>query len=1029
MDSRLPHHDLQMDENPGAEALIAPTPLELIERVMSNPLGGFEVVAPTTRAGVATTAEHASILALATDLMDAPGQVRTLDAAGFFQRHGADSAQGIALMLLAESFVRAPDDAARQALLFDILPRANWTKTDHVGALEGLARLTERFDQWAPNHALSSAIKTLGSRTAAKAAMAAISGFAQSFVAGQDTSDVARLGARLPLHSFDMLGEAATTEDEARAYFERYMGAVEALPPTSDLPWTGHGISVKLSALDPLFDRRHDGRSFARDRLIEISKACQAKNLMLTVDAEEAERLVLSCSLLEQTISATRDDWEGFGWAIQANLRASGAAIEHALGIARSRKRRLALRLVKGAYWDTETRRALSGGYPNPAWPAKVYTDRAWITGALALLREPYAYPMLASHNPHSCAAASILASGIGGPFEFQRLHGMGASLHAKLERMGRSCRIYSPIGATAELLPYLVRRMLENGANTSILRLGADSNFDPAVAFANPFASRPGALAPSWESLYEPARANSPGFPLWMREHDISAKAALVLLDLRAQSSVSSEFSAWIDVLGPSGARAGVKREASESDLLTMLDRASLRHARAPRPTSERSQGLERAARSLDLHRATILGAIVAETGKRMEDALSEWREARDFCLFHARQAKELRAQRLPSLPGEENWIWPAPRGVALCVSPWNFPFAILMGQASAALAAGCPVLVKGASSASLCAQLVVDALRSAGFGPDDIQHVVAPSSMMEVLLRDPRVAVVAFTGSAQVARSISSILAQREGAPARLIAETGGFNLMLVDESAHLDSSCSDILESAFNMSGQRCSSLRAAWIDERVFTPLMNKLSGALRARSLGNPSRQLHVDFGPLIDSESARQAETALARLLAIPGNELVARAERPAGLGAAYFAPAIVSTSQSSMVREEMFFPILQTTRFAPGDEERMALPWAQGGYGLTFGIQTRKPATAEKWALLAPAGNIYVNRSMTGATVGSQPFGGEGLSGTGPKIGGASYVPAFCFERVLSNNNAAFGACLDLFGGSHSTLHRFFPE
>lgn len=1030
MDIRVPQDELYPDDQaPPVSAPLAP--LDAAEATLLDPLGGFEWVAPGSRAGLAAERCQPAAAVLASELAGAARPAGALDAGAFFQRHGGDSAEGIALMMLAESLARAPDDRSRQALLFDILPRAEWRARDGSGAIEALARLGARLGAWEPGR-LGRAVKALGEAGAARAARAAIGAFAGAFVAGRTADDAAALAARGGLRSFDMLGESATTEAEASRYFQRYLDAIHALPATPGAPWEGQGVSVKLSALDPLFDRRHAERSLAGDRLLALARACQAKNLLLTVDAEEAERWALCARACERVLAETDPLWEGFGWAIQANLRSCGHAVEHALGLARAGSRRLALRLVKGAYWDSETRKAIAGGYPNPCWPAKGYTDRSWLAGALALLREPRAYPMLASHNPHSLAMAWEMAQGIGGHFEFQRLHGMGQGAHEALVARGCRSRVYAPIGETAELLPYLARRMLENGANTSILRLDARSG--SLADWSNPFASHPGALAPSWEAAFEPVRENSPGAPLWLapaeRAHE--ALARRICGHLLAPSEVAGDRPAR-EARSPADPSllVGRIRPCSAGEAERMLESAHELHLEGPRTPAERSRLLESSARVLDSRREKILGAIVAETGKRMEDAISEWREARDFCSFHARQALAVGAPTaLPSLPGERNWLWRAPRGVALCISPWNFPFAILMGQATGALAAGCPVVAKGASASTLCSQLVVDCLREAGFGPREAQHLIIPGAELHGLISDPRVAAVAFTGSTVAARRIAIALASREGPGARLVAETGGFNLMLVDETAHLDLACADILESAFNMSGQRCSSLRAAWVDARVKDALLIKLSGALGARSLGDPTSSLHVDFGPLIDQSAAAEAHSCLARLLSVPGNRLAGRARVPAGFeSGAYFAPAIVETRLDSMTREEMFFPILQVAGFEVGQEEDLRRAWAQGGYGLTFGVQTRKPAAAEKWARLAPAGNVYVNRPMIGATVASQPFGGEGLSGTGPKIGGASYVEAFCVERALSNNEAAFGGCVDLLGSSGASLHRFFPE
>lgn len=1026
MDTRLPSLDEFPKDRSTATPAHSPSPRESIQNTWTDAAQGYDWIAPTGKTAKLIETHHGEIFSTALDLSNASQRHARWDAASFFQKHGADSSAGIALMMLAESLARAPDEASRQALLFDILPRAQWDDAEGHGSfpIDALASTASRIADWDPSGHIGTGAKNFAQSAAAKIAMQSISIFANAFIAGKDAKALACLSKKKLLRSFDMLGENASTELEADHYFQRYMEAVQHLPANSGNPWDGHGISVKLSALDPLFDFRHTQRSLAKDRLLDLARACEAKNLLLTVDAEEAERLDPMLGVVEHVLSHLQSkSYEGFGWAIQSNLRSCQYAIFHALSLARRDKRRLPIRVVKGAYWDYETREAISGGYPNPAWPAKRFTDRAWICAANELFHEPYVYPMLATHNPHSCASAIMLNQQIKGPFEFQRLHGIGEALHDQLISLGYSSRVYSPIGPTQELLPYLARRMLENGANTSILR--ANENGEPGIALTNPFFSAPEKIAPQWNDAYEPARANSPGMPLWMASNRQQALEAI-----RPGSDVDVGLAQR--AMSPCGEHVPLKAtpKTPTASFENIIAQAHERHLHGGVESQKSHDALNRCCKILERKKNAIISTIVHETGKCFADAANEWREAYDFCAFHARLALSTRNPRkLPSIPGEENYAWRVPRGVALCIGPWNFPFAILMGQVTGALAAGCPVVLKGASASPQCSLLVSACLHEAGFKTDEVQCVIAPASVMNVFIEDARIATVAFTGSTESAQRIAISLASRKGPLGKFIAETGGFNIMLVDETAHLDSACSDIIESAFNMSGQRCSALRSVWIDDRIFDALSAKLQGSLRLKFVEDPSKNIDADFGPLIDATASLYAQESLDRLLAIPGNILCGRAQRSAGLGPAYFSPAIVETTPQSLLREEIFAPILQMVRFKQGQEDVLSSSWAQGGYGLTFGIQTRKPKASEQWARKIPAGNIYINRSMIGAVVGAQPFGGEGLSGTGPKIGGEDYTLAFCSERALSSNSAAFGGCIDLLGDRRSSLQNFFPE
>jgi RHH-type transcriptional regulator, proline utilization regulon repressor / proline dehydrogenase / delta 1-pyrroline-5-carboxylate dehydrogenase len=965
----------------------------------------------------------------------------------FLQEYNLGTQEGVVLLCLAEALLRIPDSATANRLIEDKLASAQWTQ--HLGHSDSLLvnastwglMLSGRLVQLETHSVrdlpsffarLAARIGEPAVRLALKQAMAIL---ARQFVMGQRIEQaIERAGSRTERryrHSFDMLGEAALTADDAERYFESYRHAIAMVGASAGTArdiFEAPGVSVKLSALHPRFELAR-GDHLVRElfpRVQTLAELARAAGIGLTLDAEEAERLEPTLDVFE-AVYQTVTGYEGFGIAVQAYQKRAGAVIEWLIAQARSRKRRIPLRLVKGAYWDSEIKRAQEQGLKNyPVFTRKLATDVSYLACARRMLASrDVLYPQFASHNAHTVTAILELA-GRARDFEFQRLHGMGEALYGEIvgpEKSGVACRVYAPVGSHEDLLPYLVRRLLENGANTSFLHHVFDEQKPIAQLVADPIdklrrcKTKPHPRIPLPADIY-PQRRNARGLNL----HDVEE---LLPLKREMERALARDWMATPlvggravdgearDVLDPADRRRRVGG-AIDGDAVHVDEALALASAAQPAwdrlPAHRRAEALERAADLIERDRAAFLALLVREGGKCLPDANAEVREAVDYCRYYAQCARaDFGITVLPGPTGEHNELQLHGRGVFACVSPWNFPLAIFTGQVAAALAAGNAVIAKPANQTPLVAHAAVKLLHDAGIPPDVLHFVPGPSRKIGPrLLGDPHLTGIVMTGSTETAQTINRQLAAREGALPVLIAETGGLNAMIADSSALPEQIVQDTLRSAFNSAGQRCSALRVLFVQEDIAPRVLALIEGAMAELSIGDPAL-LSTDVGPLIDEPSKSALEEHIVALTR--QGKLLHRAALPTGTEhGSYFAPAVFEIPRFDVLKREVFGPILHVVRYAADALDEVIDAINRSGYGLTLGIHSRIEATAHYIQSHARVGNTYVNRNQIGAVVGVQPFGGEGLSGTGPKAGGPHYLQRFALERTLTINTAAVG-------------------
>ncbi|MDI4663447.1 bifunctional proline dehydrogenase/L-glutamate gamma-semialdehyde dehydrogenase PutA [Xanthobacter autotrophicus] len=968
--------------------------------------------------------------------------------AALVREYALSSQEGVALMCLAEALLRIPDSATRDALIRDKIGHGDWQA--HLGggrslfvnaATWGLV-LTGRLAATADDGRLSTALTRLVARCGEplirRAVDMAIGLMGAEFVMGRTIEEALhRAGKREAQgfsYSFDMLGEAAMTAADAERYFEAYRGAIAAIGNASAGRGiqAGPGISVKLSALHPRYARAKAGRVMAEllPRLEALALQARRHDIGLTIDAEEQDRLELSLDLLEALCAHPGlAGWNGIGFVVQAYGKRCPAVLDVLIDLGRRTGRRIMVRLVKGAYWDGEIKRAQVDGMADfPVFTRKVHTDLCYMAGARRLLAARDAvFPQFATHNAQTLAAIYELAGPDfrAGDYEFQCLHGMGESLYEEVVGpLGRPCRIYAPVGTHETLLAYLVRRLLENGANSSFVHRLADDNVpladliaDPAetvAAMPDPGAPSPAIAAP--RDLYG-KRANSRGL-------DLSSDAVLAALGQALAAGCATPWrAAPAGGGGPARAilnpgdhrdRVGEVREAGADDVARAVAiAAGAAPGWAARAPAERAAPLRVAADMLEAQMPHLLGLIMREAGKSAANAVAEVREAVDFLRYYADEA-EARLSRDHR-----------PLGPVACISPWNFPLAIFTGQVAAALAAGNPVLAKPAEETPLIAAEAVRLLHAAGI-PQDVLHLLpGDGSVGAALVAAPEVAGVMFTGSTEVARRIAEVLSRRlspTGRPVPLIAETGGQNAMIVDSSALPEQVVADVLASAFDSAGQRCSALRVLCLQEEVADAMLAMLKGAMAELEIGRTDR-LCVDVGPVITQEAQAGIEAHVAAMAARGCR--VHRMPLPAEAAHGTFvAPTLIEISSMADLTREVFGPVLHVLRWRRADLGRLLADIDATGYGLTFGLHTRLDETIAEVTGKAGAGNLYVNRNMIGAVVGVQPFGGHGLSGTGPKAGGPLYLgrlvrgPAFALGAGTADRTAlAFADWLEAGG------------
>lgn len=927
--------------------------------------------------------------------------------------------EGLALMVLAEALLRVPDARTADRFIEDKLGEGDFIHHETrstaflVNASAWALGLSARVIQpgETPDGTIGRLVKRLGAPAVRTATRQAMRLMGNHFVLGETIAQALERGrprsGQKPRYSFDMLGEGARTAEDATRYFDAYASAILTIGkevgshPLPDRP----GISVKLSALHPRFEATSRERVMRElvPLLLDLARRAKAHDLNFTVDAEEADRLELSLDVIAATLAdPSLKGWDGFGLAIQAYQKRAGAVIDHVDALAHAHDRKLMVRLVKGAYWDTEIKRAQERGLDGyPVFTRKAMTDLNYVACALKLLAlRPRIFPQFATHNALTVATVLELAGDFGG-FEFQRLHGMGEALYEQLARdhPDIACRTYAPVGSHRDLLAYLVRRLLENGANSSFVAQAADDRVPvtallqrPADAIVKPqAAAHPKIPLPA--DLFAPERRNSRGV-------EFGARAALdrLLTDVKAETI---DLEPVADAT-PEQANAAVT--AARAGFL----------AWSRTPAAIRAAALEQAADLLDSRGTRFIALLQAEGGKTLDDALSELREAVDFCRYYAAQGRKLfgSAAAMPGPTGESNALAMRGRGVFVAISPWNFPLAIFLGQVTAALMAGNSVVAKPAEQTPRIAREAVALLHEAGIPESALHLVTGDGRTGAVLTAHADIAGVVFTGSTEVARLINRTLAAKDGPIVPLIAETGGINAMIADATALPEQVADDVVTSAFRSAGQRCSALRLLFVQEDVADRMIEMIAGAARELKIGDPS-DVATHVGPVIDMEAKQRLDAHIARMK----TEALLHFAGTAPDGG-FVAPHIFELKEAGQLTEEVFGPILHVVRYRAENLEQVLTAIERTGYGLTLGVHSRIDDTVEAIIRRVQVGNIYVNRNMIGAVVGVQPFGGHGLSGTGPKAGGPHYLARFATEQTVTINTAAAGGNAALLAG-----------
>ena len=967
------------------------------------------------------------------------------------QQYDLSSTEGVLLMCLAEALLRIPDADTADALIADKLGDADWES--HLGKSESMfvnastwgLMLTGKMVRVPSSleRSFLTPFKKLVSRSGEpvirQAVRQAMRIMGHQYVMGNTIKDAlkrARDGDnRQYRYSFDMLGEAALTSADAERYFSAYQRAIEQLGrdhrtdavDTVDAP----SISVKLSALHPRYLFSQFGRVLDEltPRLKTLALMAKEAGIALTLDAEEADRLQLSLAVFERVYrDSDLDGWDGMGLVVQAYQKRALDVLARLGEIASETGRRLPLRLVKGAYWDTEIKRSQEQGLNGyPVFTRKINTDCSYLACASWLLaRREIFYPQFATHNAHTIAAVHLLAGNNQG-YEFQRLHGMGEELYSEVigeKNLDLPCRVYAPVGSHKDLLPYLVRRLLENGANTSFVNRISDRELPVTEIVGDPLTqnleiqSKPHPHIPLPKALFGAIRDNSRGL-------NFDDPSVLQGLKTQLESLPTSDLSAAPLIPGSKAAKdapiavtnpadrsqvVGQWQGADEAMVTTALDNAAKAGpAWSNTPVRERADCLLKAADLMEQKSPELLQLLTREAGKSLPDGWAEIREAVDFCRYYAASALQMQPQSLPGPTGESNELTLHGRGSFAAISPWNFPLAIFAGQVAAALVTGNAVLAKPAEQTTLVGHLAVQLLHEAGIPKEVLQFVPGEGRRIGPLLTaDPRLSGVAFTGSTDTAQAINRALAARNGPLPALVAETGGLNAMIADSSALPEQLVNDLVDSAFMSAGQRCSAARVLFVQRDVAPKVLEMLEGAMQELVVGDPA-MLATDVGPVIDAGAQKTLLTHIERMT--KEAKLIAQTPLPHWHEQGTFvAPSAFQIERLDQLQKEVFGPVLHVIAYRGQDLDQVLDHINASGYGLTLGIHSRIEDTVERIRARARVGNCYVNRNMVGAVVGVQPFGGEGLSGTGPKAGGPHYLHRFVTERTFTVNTAAVG-------------------
>lgn len=997
---------------------------EILNVLMTKPIYGAEQVARIQEYARATIQHIRN------------GKLKQLSIEGFLKTHNLNSQEGLALMCLAEALLRIPDAQTKTQLIRDKVASTSWQNQDEDLLFKKFANLglmsTSKFlsmgYQKGPISLVASLIRRFGEPLIRQIMVQAVRIIAQQFVMGETIQKALSRAYEAEKksntrHSYDMLGEAAKTKEDAERYFESYkLACVEIGNSISDGTETqtykqsNPSLSVKLSAIHPRYEMAQRKRVMDElvPRVLELALLAKENNIGLTIDAEEASRLTLSLEVFHKVYTdSSLDDFEGLGLAVQAYQKRAIFTVRWIVALATEYKRRIPLRLVKGAYWDSEIKYAQVHGLPGyPVFTQKYHTDVSYLAAAKVMLQSTEAvYPQFATHNAFTVVAISELAQMHNVTnFEFQRLHGMGEELYEQITSSpysadapkGYPCRVYAPVGTYRNLLAYLVRRLLENGANSSFVKQIHDAHIpieqmviDPLhLALKNEGRPHSKIVLPA---LLFKDRPNSKGF-------DLNSEIDLAILNDQISVTIKDKCLA-----------ATEEQNASQDNALyRLVDSCHLTFATWSKvPVQERARIIGNYGDIMQHNMPALMNALVNEGGKTLSDAINEVREAIDFCHYYAANAVKMQhaAEVLPGPTGESNLLSYHPRGVILSISPWNFPLAIFVGQAVGALVTGNCVIAKPATQTVGVAQMAVDMAYAAGVPAGALVLVNASRyRISDVVLTHPKIAGVVFTGSTESARKINQQLAKRPGAILPFIAETGGINAMIVDSSALPEQVVSDVISSAFQSAGQRCSALRVLCVQNDIADSLIEMLIGALNELKVGDPHK-LSTDIGPVIDAAAKEHLMEYVTDLKTAPERAcLLYEYQLSSDLEGNFMAPYIFQMNHISDIQTEVFGPVLHVVRYRGEYLDQVINDINALGYGLTLGVHTRLESTMQMITARAHVGNVYINRSMIGAVVGVQPFGGEGLSGTGFKAGGPNYLLKFVTERVHTQDTTAAG-------------------
>ncbi len=955
-----------------------------------------------------------------------------LDA--FLSEYGLDNQEGVALMCLAESLLRIPDNKTRNLIISEKLSEGKWI--DHLNKADSLfvnastwglllaGKVVTTPSEWSenPNNFIHKLISKSGEMPLRNAVLGAMHILSQEFVIGRDFEDIKKISdLDKEVFSFDMLGEAARTIEQAENYFNSYKNAIDEVSKINKIKNLSNGISIKISALHPRYEMRkvNEVDSELVPKLLDLIKYAYSKDVDVTIDAEEQDRLSLSIYIIEKlALEKNIKNWDGFGIALQAYGKRSIEVIDFLNNVLKKREK-MHIRLVKGAYWDYEIKHAQVNSYEGyPVFTKKSFTDIAYLACAKKILEDKKFFPKFATHNAHTISSIVHLAED--NDYEFQRLYGMGELLFksaSKVLGLSKSPSVYAPIGSYKDLLPYLVRRLLENGANSSFINRLLDPETDPKWLSKNPYLKMDEERReiPLPKKIFT-NRENSSGFDisekrnidLLKRELKLFENASITAESIYENRNKPKKTSEKLKSIS-SGLEIGKVIYDDPHEMKRCLEMNSSNIWGLTKGT-ERSKILKYVADDIEKNPFQLIYYLINEAGKTVQNAIDEIREGIDFLRYYSEQILELSGEnQLKGPTGEKNSISYTPKGKFLCISPWNFPVAILIGQISAALACGNKVILKPSEHTPILSYLIVKKFHEFGIPMQALQLILGDGIYGEILCKIP-INGVAFTGSLKTAKKIQTNLLNNQNQIVPLIAETGGINTMIVDSSALLEQVTDDVIRSAFDSAGQRCSALRVLCVQEEIYDELIKMLIGNIKVQSLGDPNN-FDVDIGPIINKTAHDKLKNYIERCREKEMDVI----EVNKGCSNKYIQPTLININKISDIKEEQFGPILHILKYPSDGIDDLIKQINDSEYGLTMGIHTRIESRASYLCDKSKIGNIYVNRDMVGAVVGSQPFGGVGLSGSGFKAGGPNYLIQFLNEKVISKNSVAFGGNTEL--------------